>query len=86
MQSCTSKREGADLHRAKTASTHTCAMGNISESPKAFSLDPSGKQEQARIIKLAKEQTSESSQSCKIGQGRNQVMITACSSSLPKFR
>lgn len=38
------------------------------------------------IIKLAKEQTSESSQSFKIGQGRNQVMITACSSSLPKFR
>lgn len=38
------------------------------------------------IMKLAKEQTSESSQSCKIGQGRNQVKITACSSSLPKFR
>lgn len=36
-------------------------------------------------IKLAKEQTSKSSQSCKIGQGRNQVMIAACSS-LPKFR
>lgn len=38
------------------------------------------------ITELAEEQTSKSSQSCKIGQGRKQVMLTACSSSSPKFR
>jgi len=44
-----SSSEEPDLHLARAASTNTCAVGKISEIPKAFSTDPSGKQEQAHI-------------------------------------